>query len=133
MSGFVSAEVQCGEQAASCLKSTPADNVAVALEDIAAGETLEIDGFELTAREDIDRGHKIALSNIRESEDIIKYGFPIGHATRDIAAGEYIHTHNIKTNLKGLEAVYVYACIKTDRGNEPDRPDRVSTVYGICP
>jgi altronate hydrolase len=89
------------------LKIDARDNVAVALEDIAAGETLEIGASALTVKETIDRGHKIALSNIRESEDIMKYGFPIGHATRDIAAGEYIHTHNIKTNLKGLEQ-YTY-------------------------
>jgi altronate hydrolase len=89
------------------LKIDARDNVAVALEDIAAGEMLEIGASALTAKEAIDRGHKIALSNIRESEDIIKYGFPIGHATRNIDAGEYIHTHNIKTNLRGLEQ-YTY-------------------------
>jgi altronate hydrolase len=89
------------------LKIDARDNVAVALEDIAAGETLEIDGLRLTAKEDIDKGHKIACGDITEGEDIIKYDFPIGHATRNIAAGEYIHTHNIKTNLKGLEQ-YTY-------------------------
>jgi altronate hydrolase len=98
------------------LKIDARDNEAVALEDIAAGETLEIGASALTAKETIDRGHKIALSNIRESEDIIKYGFPIGHATRNIDAGEYIHTQNIKTNLKGLEQyTYVPALIKIDK------------------
>jgi altronate hydrolase len=89
------------------LKIDAEDNVAVALEDIAAGETLQIGGLRLTAKEDIDRGHKIACRDIAEGGDIIKYGFPIGHATRNIAAGEYIHTHNIKTNLKGIEQ-YTY-------------------------
>ena len=89
------------------LKINIADNVAIALEDISAGETLKIEGFSLTAREDTGRGHKIALSNIRESGNVIKYGSPIGHATGDIAAGEHIHTHNMKTNLKGLEE-YTY-------------------------
>ena len=89
------------------LKIDAGDNVAVALEDIAAGETLEIGGLRLTAKEDIDRGHKIACRDIAEDGDIIKYGFPIGHATRNIAAGEYVHTHNIKTNLKGMEQ-YTY-------------------------
>ena len=79
----------------------------MALKDIAAGETLEISGLALTAKEDINKGHKIACRDIAKDEDIIKYGFPIGHATRNIAAGEYIHTHNIKTNLKGLEQ-YTY-------------------------
>lgn len=97
------------------LKIDASDTVAVALEDIAAGEILKNGHVVLTAKEAIDRGHKIALTNIRENEDIIKYGFPIGHATRNISAGEYIHTHNIKTNLKGLEQyTYMPALNKID-------------------
>lgn len=45
------------------------------------------------------RGHKVALTDIKAGEHIIKYGFAIGHATQDIKAGEWVHTHNIKTNL----------------------------------
>lgn len=53
------------------------------------------------------RGHKIALCDIKEGENIIKYGYPIGHAVCDIKEGEHIHTHNIKTNLSGtLEYEY---------------------------
>lgn len=53
------------------------------------------------------RGHKIALRDIKEGENIIKYGYPIGHALEDIKAGEHVHTHNIKTNLSGtLEYTY---------------------------
>lgn len=44
-------------------------------------------------------GHKYARRDIAEGEDIIKYGFPIGHATCNIKKGEHIHTHNVKTNL----------------------------------
>ena len=52
-------------------------------------------------------GHKYALRDIREGENIIKYGNPIGHATCDIKAGEHVHTHNVKTNLAGnLEYTY---------------------------
>ena len=55
----------------------------------------------------IEDGHKYALRDIREGENIIKYGQPIGHATQDIAKGEHIHTHNLKTNLSGaLEYTY---------------------------
>ncbi|MDK2798897.1 MAG: altronate hydrolase [Clostridiales bacterium] len=78
------------------------DNVAVALEDIKKGEIIKLGDLEITAKEDIDTGHKIAFQNIAENEYIIKYGYPIGYATRPITAGEYIHTHNLKTNLKGL-------------------------------
>ena len=46
-----------------------------------------------------DDGHKYALRPIAAGENVIKYGMPIGHATRDIAAGEHVHTHNLATNL----------------------------------
>ena len=56
-----------------------------------------------------DNGHKYALKFIKEGENIIKYGSPIGHATQDIEAGEHVHKHNLKTNLKGnLEYTYAY-------------------------
>ena len=55
----------------------------------------------------LEDGHKYALRDIRDGEDIIKYGNPIGHATCDIKAGEHVHSHNVKTNLSGnLEYVY---------------------------
>ena len=54
-------------------------------------------------------GHKYALCDIGCGENVIKYGFPIGHATCDIAVGEHVHTHNVKTNLGGnLEYTYSY-------------------------
>lgn len=46
-------------------------------------------------------GHKYALCNIAMGENIIKYGFPIGHATEDIKMGDHVHSHNMKTNLSG--------------------------------
>ena len=53
------------------------------------------------------KGHKIALKDIKSGENVIKYGYPIGHATEDIKAGEHVHTHNLKTNLSGvLEYTY---------------------------
>lgn len=55
----------------------------------------------------IPAGHKRALRNIAEGENIIKYGYPIGHATRLIQQGEWVNEHNIKTNLEGtLEYAY---------------------------
>ena len=47
----------------------------------------------------LETGHKWAIRDIRQGEDIIKYGYPIGHATCDIKQGEHVHTHNLKTNL----------------------------------
>ena len=55
----------------------------------------------------LEDGHKYALRDITEGENIIKYGNPIGHAICDIKKGEHVHTHNIKTNLAGnLEYTY---------------------------
>ena len=56
----------------------------------------------------LEDGHKYALRDIKAGENIIKYGYPIGHATCDIAKGEHVHTHNVKTNLGDIEN-YVYA------------------------
>ena len=86
----------------------PQDNVLVALSPIAQGESLQ----GVTALENVPQGHKMALRDIRAGENIIKYGFPIGHATCDIQAGAWVHTHNVKTNLDG-EMEYRYAPVKT--------------------
>lgn len=84
------------------LKIHPQDNVAVTLEAVKKNDTLVIGLLSLVVAEDIDKGHKIALANIKAGSNIIKYGFPIGHATEDIQAGAWIHVHNIKTNLGEL-------------------------------
>ena len=68
----------------------------------------------------LEDGHKYALCDIAEGENIIKYGNPIGHAVCDIKKGEHVHTHNIKTNLSGnLEYTYkpvFYDIPKEDTG-----------------
>lgn len=75
------------------------DNVAVALENLEADTTLVVNGVELIIRERIPKGHKIALQTIQPNEHIIKYGFPMGHASEAILAGSWVHTHNTLTNL----------------------------------
>ena len=47
-------------------------------------------------------GHKYALTLIKEGENVIKYGFPIGHAKRDINVGEKVSPENLKSNLAGI-------------------------------
>lgn len=81
------------------LKLNPIDEVAVALQDIKAGEQLEVEGQVLTAKYDISHGHKIALTAIAKGQPVVKYGFPIGKATADIAVGEHVHIHNMHTNM----------------------------------
>ena len=87
------------------IKIHPADNVAVALSPVAAGTVFE----GVTAREDIPQGHKMALCTIPAGENVVKYGFAIGHATEEIAPGAWVHVHNTKTNLSE-EGDYTYDC-----------------------
>ncbi len=83
------------------LKINAADNVAIALaDDLHAGETLDVEGVAVTLREDIARGHKFALRDLAEGENVVKYGYPIGHTTAAVPAGGWIHSHNLKTNLR---------------------------------
>jgi altronate hydrolase len=81
------------------LQIHPADNVAVALADHAPGDCLRFGGKTVEAVQAIEKGHKIALANIPQGSAVIKYGFPIGSATAGIRAGEWVHTHNVKSNL----------------------------------
>ena len=81
----------------------PGDTVAVALRPIPRGTVFA----GVTAGEDIPQGHKMALSPRRPGDPIVKYGFSIGHATGDIAPGDWVHTHNMATNLSG-ELEYTY-------------------------
>ena len=85
------------------IKIHPDDNVAVAIHPVSKGEVFE----NITISEDIPQGHKVALKPIKNGENVIKYGFPIGHATKDITPGQWTHTHNMTTNLSG-EIEYTY-------------------------
>jgi altronate hydrolase len=81
----------------------PLDNVAVALTDLKKGETYE----GVTLKEDITKGHKFTLRDVKSGEQIIKYGNSIACATADIPAGCHVHTHNAHTNLsENLEYSY---------------------------
>lgn len=79
------------------------DNVAVALTDLKAGD--EHEGVVL--REDIAKGHKFALKDLKEGDMVIKYGNPIARASQRIFAGGHVHTQNARTNLsENLEYTY---------------------------
>ena len=86
------------------LQIHPDDNVAVALEPLKSGETLETSAGTVTLREDIPQGHKLALMDIPSGAAVVKYGFPIGHATQAIHVGDWVHSHDLATSLDG-EAV----------------------------
>lgn len=85
------------------IRINPADNVCVALRDIRKGEELQVDGVTLRMLDDIPVPHKFAVCDIAAGSDVIKYGYPIGHATADIKAGQYVGRQNLATNLSGLE------------------------------
>ena len=84
------------------LKINVADNVAVAIEPLKAGEYVNVEGVEFALKNDIPAGHKFLLTDLKEGENVIKYGYPIGHLREDHKQGEFINDVNIKTNLAGL-------------------------------
>ncbi len=73
----------------------PEDDVAVAKQPLAAGTVLEDGPHRIEVRQDIRPGHKIARRPIRSGQAVRRYGQVIGFATRDIAAGDHVHTHNL--------------------------------------
>jgi len=89
------------------LKINPADSVVVCLQPKKKGDVIDIDGKQVTVLQDTPAGHKVLISDKKEGEDIIKYGYPIGHARKDLKAGEWVNENNLKTNLSGtLEYTY---------------------------
>jgi altronate hydrolase len=96
------------DRTAAALQITPSDSVAVALRDIAAGEPLIINDVAIIAAQAIAKGHKLALVDHVPGATLVKYGFPIGHATAAIAPGDHVHSHNLATALSG-ESAYRYA------------------------
>lgn len=78
---------------------SPKDNVATALADLKAGDTLKLEihgqtqAVKLTT--DVPFGHKLSLSRIEPDLPVIKYGEVIGMSTALIEPGDYVHTHNV--------------------------------------
>jgi len=77
----------------------PSDNIAVCLKDVQKGTSLRVkrngEVFSITAAENIECGHKIALQNIANGSPIIKYSEHIGKSTADIEKGSHVHIHNM--------------------------------------
>ena len=85
----------------SFIKINPADNVVVCLRPFSKGEVMELDGHTVEVRQDTPAGHKVLLTAVNAGTDIIKYGYPIGHARVNMEAGEWVNENNLKTNLSG--------------------------------
>ena len=92
---------------ATFLKINPADSVVVCLQPKKKGEIIEVDGLQVMINQDTPAGHKVLIKDAPEGTDIIKYGYPIGHAKENLKAGDWVNENNLKTNLSGtLEYTY---------------------------
>ena len=92
---------------ATFLKINPADSVVVCLQPKKKGDIIEIDGLKVVVSQDTPAGHKVLIKDAPKGTDIIKYGYPIGHAKEDLKAGDWVNENNLKTNLSGtLEYTY---------------------------
>ncbi|MGY4706714.1 UxaA family hydrolase [Candidatus Bipolaricaulota sp. J31] len=79
------------------LRLHPRDNVALALEPLPPGTEATVGEVTVRLRDPIPYGHKFALYPIPRGGQVIKYGCPIGRATRDISPGEHVHVHNLES------------------------------------
>ena len=98
---------------ASFLKINVADSVVVCLQAMKKGEIIEADSRSITLNQDTPAGHKILIKDVKAGENIIKYGYPIGHATEDLKAGDWVNENNLKTNLSGT-LDYTYNPVNED-------------------
>lgn len=95
------------------IKINEADTVVVCLHPFVKGDTIEVDGKTITVLQDTPAGHKVLIEDAPQGTHIIKYGYPIGHATEDLKAGIWVNENNLKTNLEGtLE--YTYSPVSRD-------------------
>lgn len=83
------------------IKINKADSVVVCLKNYKKGEIINVDGKDIEVLQDTPAGHKILINDAPKDTNIIKYGYPIGHAKEDLKAGQWVNENNLKTNLSG--------------------------------
>ncbi|MEJ2417899.1 MAG: UxaA family hydrolase [Exilibacterium sp.] len=76
----------------------PDDNVLIAVESIAAGSEICIEGRPYRLRQAVALGHKVARSDLTKGDKVIRYGAAIGSMTRAVAVGEWVHLHNMRSD-----------------------------------
>jgi altronate hydrolase len=86
---------------ARAVRVRPTDDVAVAVDPLEPGDVITVGDETITIREAIPAGHKVALRARGVGDVIHKYGWAIGRLTAAVAAGDWIHSHNLKTQLEG--------------------------------
>ncbi len=78
----------------------------VALRNLQPGEQLPIGNLEVVVREPIPAGHKLAILTVASQQPVIKFGWPIGLASRAIEAGQHVHSHNLRCDhVMDLQAI----------------------------
>jgi len=87
-----------GPAGSSLIRLNEADNVAVVTAAVQAGRSLEFDGRTICFSDPVAMGHKVAVVPITAGEKVLKYGAPIGSATRNIRPGQHVHTHNVTSD-----------------------------------
>jgi altronate dehydratase len=98
------------------------DNVATALEPLAAGAALDLDGRHVVTRAAIPSGHKLAIVDIAAGDPVVKYGSAIGTATAAIAAGDHVHTHNVASSRGRGDLAHASPTGAAARLAEPEPP-----------
>ncbi len=78
------------------------DNVAIAIDGLTAGMEVAVGGSSCQVQNDIPVNHKIALQDMEPETEVIKYGNVIGHTTKAVKKGEWVHSHNMQTSLDGM-------------------------------
>lgn len=79
------------------------DNVGVLTATIKAGEVIQISGHDVSVKDTLGLGHKLAVAAVSKGSDIVKYGFPLGFAASDIAVGDHVHVHNLTSRYTTVE------------------------------
>jgi SAF domain len=77
---------------------SPGDSVYVLRDQIAAGEAVMVEGVAVAFPQQLGLGHKIARLPVAAGDKVIKYGAPIGRASRAIAPGDHVHLHNLTSD-----------------------------------
>jgi len=77
---------------------SPDDNCVVVAQTLRAGDTVTVEGEQVTVTRTVGVGHKLARRAIHAGEKVLKYGAVIGTATTDIGRGEHVHTHNLESD-----------------------------------
>lgn len=78
------------------LKVHPKDNVLVALQNLAQGETLSFNGESFTLQDDIGAKHKFFTTDLAAGDDVIMYGVLVGKAQMPVKKGALMNTGNVK-------------------------------------